>query len=50
MDHVTPLMYLTEKSANAGKINIEEIIQKKSKFVEGLSADRAKREENTYES
>lgn len=50
MDHVTPLMYLTEKSANAGKINIEAIIQKKAEFADVLSANQTKREEKTYES
>lgn len=50
MQHMTPLAYVTEKSANAGKINIEAIIQKKSEFADVLSANQTKREEKVYES
>lgn len=50
MQHMTPLAYVTEKSANAGKINIEAIIQKKSEFADVLSTNQTKREEKVYES
>lgn len=49
MQHMTPLAYVTEKYVNAGKINIEAIIQKKAEFADVLFANRTEREEETYE-